>query len=257
MKKKPGLAAENYYDSERGASEYLLFHYGAAGLRLPSGCPETPFPARCVSELLDPSLVPPAARALDLGCATGRSSFELARVCQEVIGIDFSKQFIDMAGGLRRRGSLQFKSFEEGELTRTRRAVVPPGIDRRRVAFETGDAMRLRSDLGQFDVVFMANLIDRLAEPMRCLERLPGLLRPGGQLLIASPYTWLAGYTPLENWLGGRLRAGKPVKTFDTLRRVLSPHFKLARRLDVPFLLREHARKYQLGISEASAWVRR
>jgi hypothetical protein len=47
------------------------------------------------------------------------------------------------------------------------------------------------------------------------------------------------------------------VRTFDTLRRILSPHFELARRQDVPFLLREHARKYQLGLSEASTWVRR
>jgi hypothetical protein len=47
------------------------------------------------------------------------------------------------------------------------------------------------------------------------------------------------------------------VRTFDALRRILSPHFKLARRQDLPFLIREHARKYQLGVSEASTWVRR
>ena len=32
----------------------------------------------------------------------------------------------------------------------------------RAVRFETGDAMDLRGDLGSFDVVLMANLIDRL-----------------------------------------------------------------------------------------------
>jgi putative 4-mercaptohistidine N1-methyltranferase len=215
------------------------------------------FPARCVSQCLDAARLPAQARALDLGCAVGRSSFELARHCAEVIGIDFSKQFIDLANRLRQRGSLRFKSCEEGELTRARRAVVPPDIDRRRVKFEVGDATRLRADLGEFDVVLAANLIDRLEAPMKCLERLPGLLRPGGQLIVASPYTWLASYTPRKNWLGGFARGGRPVKTFDALRRILSPHFKLARRLDLPFLLREHARKYQLGISEASVWVRR
>jgi putative 4-mercaptohistidine N1-methyltranferase len=250
----------DYYDSERGASEYLLFHYGAADLSPPPGWAEAgapPFPARCVSQSLDAARLPDAARALDLGCAVGRSSFELARHCAEVIGQDFSRIFIDLANRLRRRGSLGYKSFEEGELTQARRAVVPADIDRRRVKFEVGDATRLRPDLGQFDVVLMANLIDRLEEPLRCLERLPGLLRPGGQLIVASPYTWLAGYTPKENWLGGFARGGRPVRTFDTLRRILSPHFELARRQDVPFLLREHARKYQLGLSEASTWVRR
>jgi putative 4-mercaptohistidine N1-methyltranferase len=252
--------AENYYDSERGASEYLLFHYGAPGLRLPPGWAQAAaleFPARCVSQCLDPARLPAQARALDLGCAVGGSSFELARHCPEVIGIDFSKQFIDLANRLRRGGSLRYRSFEEGELTKARRAVVPRDLDRRRVTFAVGDATRLRPDLGEFDVVLMANLLDRLEAPLKCLERLPGMLRPGGQLIVASPYTWLASYTPRENWLGGWARGGRPVRTFAALRRILSPHFKLARRQDLPFLLREHARKYQLGIAEASTWVRR
>jgi putative 4-mercaptohistidine N1-methyltranferase len=201
--------------------------------------------------------LPARARALDLGCAVGRSAFELTRHCTEVFALDFSKKFIDIANRLRRRGSLRFKSFEEGELTRPRRAVVPPDLDRRRVAFAVGDATNLPPDLGGFDVVLMANLIDRLAMPQKCLEQLPKLLRPGGQLIITSPYTWLSSYTPRKHWLGGRTRRGRPIKTFDALRRMLSPDFKLIRRLDLPFLLREHARKYQLGIAEASTWRRR
>jgi putative 4-mercaptohistidine N1-methyltranferase len=258
---KRASSPENYYDSERGASEYLLFHYVAPLPPLPQGWAEasslTDFPVRCVSKGLDVARLPAQARALDLGCAVGRSSFELARHCAEVVAIDFSQQFIDLANHLRRSGSLRFKSFEEGGLTQARRAVVPPEIDRRRVKFEVGDGTRLRKDLGLFDAVLMANLIDRLESPLRCLESLPGLLRPGGQLIVASPYTWLAGYTPRENWLGGFARGGRPVRTFEALRRILSPNFKLARRQNLPFLLREHARKYQLGISEMSAWVRR
>jgi putative 4-mercaptohistidine N1-methyltranferase len=251
---------ENYYDSERGASEYLLLHYGETELRLPAGWAEAAafnFPAQCVSRGLDTTLLPAQSRALDLGCAVGRSSFELARHCTDVVGVDFSQQFIELAERLRQRGALRFKSFEEGDLTRARRAQVPPDIERRRVKFEVGDATRLRRDLGEFDVVMMANLIDRLEEPLKCLVRLPWLLRSGGQLIVTSPYTWLANYTPRGNWLGGWTRGGKPVRTFDALRRILSPHFKLARRQDLPFLIREHARKYQLGVSEASTWVRR
>jgi putative 4-mercaptohistidine N1-methyltranferase len=260
VRKKRGGMAENYYDSERGLSEYLLFHYGSTEPLLPPGWAEAgalEFPARCVSQCLDAARLPSKARALDLGCAVGRATFELARHCTEVIGIDFSKQFIDLANRLRQRGSLRFRSFEEGELTRARCAVVPPEIDRQRVTFEVGDATKLRPDLGEFDVVLAANLIDRLDVPLRCLQRLPRLLRPGGQLILASPYTWLANYTPRKNWLGGFVRGARTVKTFDALRRILAPHFKLTRRLDLPFLLREHARKYQLGISEASVWVRR
>jgi putative 4-mercaptohistidine N1-methyltranferase len=242
---------KKYYDSERAASEYLFFHYGE---RQPWGLS---FPANCVIGCLDVALLREGARALDLGCAVGGASFELAKHCAQVIGIDASKSFIGLARRLRERGSCQFKYCEEGELMRSGRAVVPREIDRMRVHFEVGDATRLRGDLGTFDVVLMANLIDRVPAPRRLLEQLPGLLNRGGQLIITSPYTWLPEYTPRRQWLGGFERAGRRVRTFDALKKILSPSFKLSRRRDIPFLIREHARKHQMGIADASGWLRR
>ena len=83
------------------------------------------------------------------------------------------------------------------------------------------------------------------------------MLNPGGQLIITSPYTWLAEYTPRAQWLGGFERGGRRVETFAALKAILAPDFKLSHRRDIPFLIREHARKYQLGIAEASVWLRR
>ena len=238
-----------YYESERAAAEYLLLHY--------SGGARSNFPARCVAQCLQARSLPAAARGLDLGCAVGRSTFELARRCAEVVGLDASARFIAIARHLQEHGSFPFQSVEEGRLPRPRRAVVPGGIDRRRVRFARGDAMNLPSDLGCFDVILMANLIDRLGHPRKCLAQLRHFLRPGGQLIITSPYTWLEDYTPRRRWLGGFLRHGRPVKTFDTLRQILSPDFQLVSRRDLPFLIREHARKFQLGLAEASVWLRR
>jgi putative 4-mercaptohistidine N1-methyltranferase len=250
--------AEIYYDSERALSEYLLFHYGAQDERIPGSLTgPLQFPVRCVSECLDAARLPPRARALDLGCAVGRASFELARHCAQVLGIDFSASFVSVATLLRNNGSFDFNYIEEGDLTRPHRAVVPPDIDRKRVNFEQGDAVRLRSGLGQFDVVLLANLLDRVDHPAKCLAQLPGLLHPGGQLVITSPYTWLSEYTPRENWLGGFIRDGRPVQTFDTLTKILAPHFELSRRQDLPFVIREHARKYQLGLADATCWIGR
>jgi putative 4-mercaptohistidine N1-methyltranferase len=242
---------DNYYDSQRAASEYLLFHYGD---QEPWGLP---FPARCVTGCLAVDLLPERARALDLGCAVGGASFEMARHCATVIGIDASKSFINLARRLRERGSCRFKFCVEGELTRPRSAVVPREIDRMRASFEVGDALDLRGDLGMFDVVMMANLIDRVPAPRRLLKQLPGLLKRGGQLIITSPYTWLAEYTPREEWLGGFERGGRRVQTFAALKEILSPDFKLSQRRNIPFMIREHARKYQLGIAEAGVWLRR
>jgi hypothetical protein len=117
--------------------------------------------------------------------------------------------------------------------------------------------MNLSSDLGAFDVVLMANLIDRLSEPRRCLVRLPELVRAGGQLIITSPYTWLEEFTPREHWLGGFERHGQRVTTLDGLQAALDGSFELVKTLDLPFLIREHARKFQWSVAQASCWVRR
>ena len=250
----------NFYETDRALSEYLLFHYGSREEVLPYDFgPSTAlhFPVRCVTECLDVRRLPAQARALDLGCAVGRSTFELARHCEQVTGIDHSERFIAAAHHLQQHGYLDFAYPEEGDLVVSATARVPTDVDRRRIAFERGDALELRSDLGSFDVVLMANLLDRLPAPQRCLKRLPALVKPRGQLIITSPCTWLAEYTPKKNWLGGFERDGKPVQTFDTLHKILSPNFDLSFRKDLPFLIREHARKFQWSVAEATGWSRK
>ena len=250
----------NIYETDKLLAEYLLFHYGTPDEVLPqAGGPREAlgYPVRCVSECVDAARLPEKARALDLGCAVGRSAFELARHCGEVIGVDFSRRFIDAAEALRRDGSLDYLRADEGGLTTPCSAVVPAEIERGRVRFETGDAMELRADLAAFDVVLMANLIDRLREPQRCLARLGALVRAGGQLVITSPYTWLEEFTPRTNWLGGFERDGRRVTTRDGLKAALAQNFQLIATRDLPFLIREHARKFQWSVAEATVWRRR
>lgn len=238
----------------------MLFHYGEDRevLPWPSGPAEAlRYPVRCVSECFEPLSLPMPARALDLGCAVGRSSFELARRCAEVIGIDFSARFIAAARQLRDHGELPYSRADEGELSTPLVARVPSEIDRTRVHFEPGDAMELRGDVGAFDAVLLANLVDRLRNPFRCLARLPALVKPGGQLVIASPYTWLEEFTPRENWLGGFPCDGQPLTTREALRELLGADFDLIGVKDLPFLIREHQRKFQWSVAEATIWRRR
>jgi SAM-dependent methyltransferase len=108
----------------------------------------------------------------------------------------------------------------------------------------------LRTGLGPFDFVLMANLVDRLPDPARCLARLPELVAPGGGLVITSPYTWLEEYTPREKWLIGA------EGTLAELRKILAPAFIFRHALDLPFLIRDHRRKYQWSVAEASVWQR-
>lgn len=244
----------NPYESDELLQQYLVFHYASAAEQFPyefGGADALDFPKRCALEGPDLERLPPEARALDLGCAVGRSSFELARHCTDVIGIDYSQAFIDAAKRLKSGASHRASRLDEG-LARTGLEVkVADEIDRSRVNFEQGDAQYVREDIGQFDLVIACNLICRLPEPMRLLERLPELVRPGGQLFITTPFTWLEAYTPAANWLGDGAQ-----DSFEGLRTALEPRFELDAQWDMPFLIREHARKFQYSVAQASRWVR-
>ena len=108
--------------------------------------------------------------------------------------------------------------------------------------------MDLPPDIGAFDRVHAANLLCRLTEPRRLLERLPALVKPGGELVLATPCTWLEEFTPPGNW--------PPADTFGWLKNSLAPAFDLAERKDEPFLIRETARKFQWSFSLVTVWRR-
>ncbi|HEX4087021.1 MAG TPA: putative 4-mercaptohistidine N1-methyltransferase [Chthoniobacteraceae bacterium] len=248
------------YESERYLNEYLLFHYGEVEDVLAwdfGPADAVGFAARCVSDCIEIGALGPKTRALDLGCAVGRSSFELARYCTEVVGIDFSKSFIQAALEIRRHGQIHFDRPDEGMLSTRCAAKAPPDVDRMRVHFEIGDALKLRATLGDFDVVLGANLLCRLEDPIQLILKFSQLVRPGGQLILVSPYSWNRDFTPLPKWLGGYEREGRKYETFVTIQKFLEPDFDLIRTRDLPFLIREHARKYQWGVSHASVWMRR
>lgn len=253
------MAPPSSYESLRLLGEYLVLHYGGEkelshpALPVSGEIAATPFPVRCVRELLDTSLLPADASALEAGCAVGGASFELTRTCLSVTAGDLSRSFISAAEQLARQGSLPALRAVEGAASSPFTATVPAGLDRGRVRFAVQDAMALPEDLGTFDVLLAANLICRLPDPDVFLKRLPGLVRPGGQLLLTTPFTWLEEFTPAEKWIGGR--AHGPSSEEELSRRLL-PDFRLHRRVELPFLIREHERKYQLGIALGTSWIR-
>lgn len=240
------------YESEKLLSEYLLFHFGTAEEILPSGR-EWPagmrealgFPVRTVARF-SPGEV---ASGLDLGCAVGRSAFEMARSCEQVTGMDFSNAFIRAAETLSRGETLTYQRVDEAHLRTSLTARLPAGVEGRRLRFCQGDAMDLPADLGAFDRVHAANLLCRLSQPKRLLERLPALVKPGGELVLATPCTWLEEFTPPENW--------PPTGTFDWLVEMLAADFSLTCQAEEPFLIRETARKFQWTTSLVTVWRRR
>lgn len=238
------------YETDKLLAEYLLFHFGTDAEILgeggvwPAGMREALGFAVRTPQWFSEGRV---ARALDLGCAVGRSAFEMAKTADEVIGIDFSHSFIRAAETLRAGGVLAYERLEEGRVKTRLEARVPlaPGG----LYFQQGDAMDLPGEMEAFDRVHAANLICRLPEPGRLLKRLPDLVKPGGELVLATPCTWLEDFTPVGNWPEN--------DTLGWLQGWLEPDFSLMRQGEEPFLIRETARKFQWTRSMMTLWKRR
>jgi SAM-dependent methyltransferase len=226
----------NPYESDLLVDQYLLFHYGTAEDQLPYSAGPLGalfYPIRCVSDFL-PS-IGPVERALDL-----------------------SHRFIAAANRVRETGRIEIRRLEEGELVTPITRELPPDLSRDRCRFEIGDATDLPSNIGQFDVVLAANLIDRVKTPKNLLDSFSAIVRPGGHLILSSPYTWLEEFTPKSAWLGGRYNSeGDAARTLDGIKEALLGPFDHRWTKDLPFLIREHARKYQWSVAQATVWKRR
>jgi len=248
------LRGSEIYESSGSVAEYLLFHYGGTDETLgglPGPSEAVGFATRLVRELMAAPCSD--ARALDVGCAVGATAFELSKSCGSVIGVDFSNAFVEAATVMKNIGFVTVPRRVEGNRYDSFTATIDALAKPERVEFEVGDACRLRDSIGTFDVVVAANLICRLPEPMAFLSRLAMLVSPGGQLILTTPFTWMDDYTPVDRWVGGT----PGVDSFDALKAVLDESFQLEVLKDIPFLIREHRRKFQYSVAQGSRWRRR
>lgn len=235
------------YESQEMLHRYLLMHFGTAeelAHGVPVGLPPAVhLPLRCAELVCH--YAREKHRALDLGCAVGRATFELAREFRDVRGIDYSREFIAAATQLRQYGRLDYwqkNSGADGQL----RTAFAPGVDYARISFQQGDATALPASLHGFDAVLLANVLCRLPDPAACLSRMDRLVAPGGVLVMATPFSWLPEYTPRERWINGIGGVA-----------ALLPEFDLLYTEDLPFLIREHARKFEYIVTLASVWRRK
>jgi len=241
------------YETDQLVTQYLDFHYGPDLLGVPN------FPAACVRATM--RHVPPdrRRRCLDIGCSVGRSAFEFGRFFEQVDAIDFSARFIQSGVRLQQGDEVLYEVPTEGELTVARAtSLARLGLadTAPRVSFMQGDACNLKPISTGYDLVFAGNLIDRLYDPALFLDDIASRIPSGGMLAISSPYTWLEEYTPKSKWLGGRREHGEPLGTFEGLTRSLSGRFTLVHREELPFVIRETARKHQYSIADLTLWRR-
>ena len=249
----PVLIHDDQYESDALAAQYCDAHYGPEHFGVAN------FGVTCAGIALSAMQGRTLGHALDLGCAVGRASFELAKGgFERVTGLDFSTRFFRLATRMRDEGYLRYAFPEEGEVVSFHEIGLQElGLDtvRDRVRFYQADACNLPEKFNGYDLVLAANLIDRLYSPRTFLTTIHERMNPGGLLVIASPYSWLEEFTKKEEWLGGYREAGEPVWTLDGLKETLAPHFTmLGEPRDVPFVIRETHRKFQHTIAELTMW---
>ena len=242
--------SNNIYETNKSISQYCEFHYGDEYFKVKN------FPKKSV-DLLHPFLKNiEANKALDLGCAVGRSSFELADYFQEVIALDYSNNFIEVAKKLQDTNEFTYDIVVEGNISEKKSFSLDRfGLskNKNKITFMQGDAQRLDISLSSFDLIFCSNLIDRLEDPNKFLKDIQSRLNINGLLVILSPYTWLEEYTPKSKWLGGYRKENRDIFTIDTLKKGLYS-LKLLDTMDVEFVIKETKRKFQHSISQMSIW---
>ena len=83
------------------------------------------------------------------------------------------------------------------------------------------------------------------------------MVKPNGLVVMTTPFSWLEEYTDRSKWLGGFHSPidRSPVHGEDSLLRAMEARgFERVHKEPFPLTIREHARKYQYIVADASAW---
>lgn len=240
------------YETDQMLSQYAEFHYGESYFNVAN------FPKTLAQLAVEVMGDQPKGHALDIGCAVGRASFELAQHFDKVTGVDFSARLINLGVQMAQKGVVRYTITDEGDLVHyEERRLDQLGLAEvaDKVEFMQGDACNLKANYRDYDLILAANLIDRLYRPAQFLRHVHERLNDGGILMLASPYTWLEEHTEKSEWLGGFKKDGESFTTLDGLKAILEPHFELIHGPEsVPFVIRETSRKFQHTLSEVTVW---
>lgn len=260
----------NVYETDDLLNMYLGLHFPLSGNpildHVNSPVHGLRFPQRVAELLRSLNPVRTNNRALDVGCAVGGASFELAKSFDHVEAFDFSENFVAAAKRLQSGEEMTFKVPIEGDITDEVSVLQDPGVDayvREKINFFQGNACALseyadnKEGFGTFDGVIVANLLCRLPDPVACLNAMPKLVNAGGVVVMVTPFTWLEEFTPRSKWLGGFNDpvSHEPIFSKDKLKEIMVElGFEAIHEEQIPLVIREHQRKYQYIISEATGW---
>lgn len=153
---------------------------------------------------LSKNLEPGNKRTLDAGCGTGAFTLYAARIGNEALGISFNERNMKVAEERSKLIGVKNAQFIQGDLR---------------------ELDSLTSKIGTFDQILCFETIEHLVDDQRLVDNLAHCLRPGGILLLTTPFK---GHVPVEgeskdpNYFspiedGGHVRYGYTQEELQTL----------------------------------------
>jgi 5-histidylcysteine sulfoxide synthase/putative 4-mercaptohistidine N1-methyltranferase len=192
--------------------------------------------------------------ALCMGCKTGRISFELAKHCSKVIGLDFTARLIRLATQVKETGFIRYYRRDEGELSATEEhSLTEFGLAETapRCEFWQADSANLAAKFTGYDLVVAENTLEHSNNPAGFLGMIHERLNPGGILVIADGYSWLDDAARL----GGFRKDGEPFSNLEAIAEILKRQFvMLAEPIELLQPVRQNARMWKLAQTQVSIW---
>jgi len=256
----PVIIKNQKYETDVETTQLLEFHFSDKkyfGLEN--------FPKRCIEKCVKAAkeLNVPFNRALDLGCAVGRSTFELAAGgFKEAVGLDLSARFFQMAVKLKDHGKVRYNVPDEGDIVEYKEAdLVRLGFEdiKDQVFFFQQDVSNLDfKKFNSFDLVFAGNLICKMKYPKRLLNSIHNLVNPGGLLVITSTCSWNTEYANKDQWIGGYKKDGENYTTHQGLKDILHDEFvEVKPTEEIEYVIRETKRQFSYAFSQVFYFQRK
>ncbi len=235
----------NKYENIKVVSSYLWSHFGDW-----LGDSEWIDAYKKWTELINPD----KGLSLDIGCAVGRFTIEIAQKSEFSVGIDLSMSFIKTARELINNRMLTFPLFEEGNLAKQVEVKIPETIKTENVDFIVADALNLPFRKDYFSIVSSLNILDKVPKPMKHLLEMNRVAKKrDAQMLISDPYSWSEDVAKIDDWLGGKEEGEfqgfgieNVLKILEGYKNLLNPTWKIITTGSVYWKIRNHRNHSEL-----------
>ncbi|HKL48680.1 MAG TPA: methyltransferase domain-containing protein [Desulfuromonadales bacterium] len=245
---------ENRYERQQALDSYLWSHY-ADLLDDPD--------AGNAYHLWAGLLPSDVGLSLDIGCAVGRFTFEMAARSAMAIGIDSSAPFIREARRLFKEHRHDFLLPLEGAISEQKSFGLPEAWQDLNIEFLVADALALPFRNNTFNSISSLNILDKVPHPLVHLRQADRVAADrNATFLISDPFSWSEEVANPQEWLGGHTRGPFAGRGIDNLRslvegadEVIVP-WRIDRCDSVWWKIRNHANHFELIRSEYLVAVR-